>query len=586
MANGTNIGKAYVQIVPTTQGIQSQLSEELGDAGYKSADSFSSSFGSRTLKGLAALGIGKIIVSGIKASLSEGAALEQSIGGIETMFKDNADTMLSYANEAYKTAGISANDYMEQATSFSASLLQSLDGDTAKAAESANQALIDMSDNANKFGTDIQSIQNAYQGFAKQNYTMLDNLKLGYGGTKSEMERLLADAQKLTGVEYNIDNLSDVYEAIHVIQEEIGVTGTTAEEAASTFSGSLGMMRSAWTNLLGHLAIGESVTSDLTALGESILTFGSNLIRMVGNIGIGIVEAIPQLLDSFINGIRENSGTVLATGMELLGNLVQGIMNAIPNMVAYIPTVVTTMAGILRDNFPQMVEKGVEILGHFVEGIQNALPALVAAVPQIISAIWDTISGVDWISLGIKVLKAIISGAMSLLASVATLAHDIVTSLWNNIKNTNWLELGKNVLRGIINGIRSMLGALWDVGKEIASGLMTSVKNLLGIHSPSKEFEWIGQMVGEGFAFGIGESSDIVNDAMNDITNAATGNVVADIGVSGNYAKGGYELATQEMPLGATINVYPSAGMDEQALADKVGRILNRQVNQRKAVMV
>ena len=196
----------------------------------------------------------------------EGADLQQSIGGIETLFKDSAEKVKQNAANAYRTAGMSANEYMELTTSFSASLLSSLGNDTSKAADIADMAMTDMSDNANKMGTDMERITDAYQGFAKQNYTMLDNLKLGYGGTKTEMERLLADAQKITGVKYDINNLSDVYSAIHVIQGELGITGTTAKESAETFSGSLASMKAAFKNVLGNLSLGEDIGDELFAL--------------------------------------------------------------------------------------------------------------------------------------------------------------------------------------------------------------------------------------------------------------------------------------------------------------------------------
>ena len=288
----TEIAQAYVQLIPSARGItgkiQSILDPEASSAGQSAGQSLGSSLVSVMTKVIAAAGIGKAF----SAAISEGAALQQSLGGIETLFKGSADKVKEYANEAYKTTGLSANAYMENVTGFSASLLQSLGGDTNKAAETANMAMIDMSDNANKMGTSMESIQMAYQGFAKQNYTMLDNLKLGYGGTKQEMQRLLADAEKLTGVKYDINNLSDVYNAIHAIQENLDITGTTAKEAASTFSGSFESMKAAAQNVLGKIAIGENVTPALQSLLETTKTFlFGNFLPMVGNIlsGLGVV---------------------------------------------------------------------------------------------------------------------------------------------------------------------------------------------------------------------------------------------------------------------------------------------------------
>lgn len=296
----TEIAQAYVQLIPSARGItgkiQSILDPEASAAGQSAGQSLGSSLVSVMTKVIAAAGIGKAF----SAAISEGAALQQSLGGIETLFKGSADKVKGYANEAYKTTGLSANAYMENVTGFSASLLQSLGGDTNKAAETANMAMIDMSDNANKMGTSMESIQMAYQGFAKQNYTMLDNLKLGYGGTKQEMERLLNDAQKLTGVKYDINNLSDVYSAIHAIQENLDITGTTAKEAASTFSGSFESMKAAAQNVLGKLALGENILPSLHALLKTTSTFlFDNFLPMVRNIfsGLGLVltEGISQI---------------------------------------------------------------------------------------------------------------------------------------------------------------------------------------------------------------------------------------------------------------------------------------------------
>ena len=296
----TEIAQAYVQLIPSARGItgkiQSILNPEASAAGQSAGQSLGSSMMATIKKVIVAAGIGKAF----KATLDEGAALQQSLGGIETLFKDSADKVKGYANEAYKTTGLSANAYMENVTGFSASLLQSLGGDTNKAAETANMAMIDMSDNANKMGTSMESIQMAYQGFAKQNYTMLDNLKLGYGGTKQEMERLLNDAQKLTGVKYDINNLSDVYNAIHAIQENLDITGTTAKEAASTFSGSFESMKAAAQNVLGKLALGENILPSLHALLKTTSTFlFDNFLPMIGNVfsGLGLVmtEGISQI---------------------------------------------------------------------------------------------------------------------------------------------------------------------------------------------------------------------------------------------------------------------------------------------------
>ena len=272
------------------------------DSGLDNAKSTASSLAGSIGNGLA--GIAKVGAAAVGAAAAGISALstmavtgyadyEQLTGGVETLFKNSSDIVMGYAENAYKTAGLSANEYMETVTSFSASLLQSLGGDTDAAAQVADMAITDMADNANKMGTSMESIQNAYQGFAKANYTMLDNLKLGYGGTKEEMQRLLEDATKLSGVEYDMSNLGDVYSAIHVIQEDLGLTGVAADEAAETFSGSLGAMKAAGENLMANLALGEDITPALDALSEAVRNFVfNNLFPMVGN----ILSALPDLL--------------------------------------------------------------------------------------------------------------------------------------------------------------------------------------------------------------------------------------------------------------------------------------------------
>lgn len=304
-SKGIELAKAYVQIVPSMEGLQGQLAKLFPDGvGGEQGGKMGKNLGKSLLAAFGAYKVADKLGDVIKSAFSEGAALEQSIGGIETLFKSSAGKVEQYASDAFKTAGVSANEYMENVTSFSASLISSLGGDTAKAAEAAHTAMVDMSDNANKMGTNIADIQNAYQGFAKQNYTMLDNLKLGYGGTKTEMERLLADAEKISGIKYDISNLSDVYAAVHVIQGELDITGTTAKEAATTFSGSFGSMKAAAANLLGTLTNGGDVSKALGDLDESAGNFADNFIRM-GKQG---VQQLDKLGDALEDGIAKKLG--------------------------------------------------------------------------------------------------------------------------------------------------------------------------------------------------------------------------------------------------------------------------------------
>ena len=403
----TELAKAYVQIIPSAEGIQGRIQKEI----EPEADSAGSSFGGKMVgmikKVIAAAAIGKAL----SASISEGAALEQSLGGIETLFKDSADKVKANAAKAYQTAGMSANDYMELTTSFSASLLSSLAGDTSKAADVADMAMVDMSDNANKMGTNMEDIKNAYQGFAKQNYTMLDNLKLGYGGTKSEMERLLADAQKISGVEYNIDNLADVNSAIHVIQGQLDITGTTAKEAATTISGSFNQMKAAAKNVMGEIALGMDVGPALNELANTIITFAvGNLLPAIWNvisalpsaivtfitalgpqlftavsglipqIASGIATGIPtlyqsamQLMDKFNVGIQEQLPTLLQKGVDFISNIVNGILQNLPQVITMAGNVITYFANTIISMLPTILDAGARLLLRLVKAFTIAL---------------------------------------------------------------------------------------------------------------------------------------------------------------------------------------------------------------------
>lgn len=306
---GTELAKAYVQIIPSAKGISGKLKQAIAPEAEPAGSSFGGKLVGTIKKTIAGAAIGKAL----SVSISEAADLEQSLGGIETLFKDSADKVKANAAQAYKTAGMSANKYMEITTSFSASLLSSLGNDTSKAANVADMAMTDMSDNANKLGTNMESIQDAYQGFAKQNYTMLDNLKLGYGGTKTEMERLLADAQKITGVKYDINNLSDVYSAIHVIQGELGITGTTAKEAASTLSGSFKSMKAAFKNVMGEIALGMDVGPAISALADTVVTYLGNLIPAIWNVLSGTARGIGNIHTSSSSTAGSSIYTIYST---------------------------------------------------------------------------------------------------------------------------------------------------------------------------------------------------------------------------------------------------------------------------------
>lgn len=472
------LATGYVQILPSMGGFKTALEKEVGDSSEGAGRKSGSIFSSTMKKYISAAAIGGAVFK----SLTEGAALEQSLGGIETLYKDHADTVIKYADEAWKTAGVSANSYMEQSTSFAAALLNSLGNDTGKAAEAANTAIIDMADNANKMGTSLESIQMAYQGFARNQYVLLDNLKLGYGGTKGEMERLLADAEKISGVKYNIDNLADVYSAIHVIQTELGITGTTAKEATTTLSGSFGALKSAATNLIGDLALGRNIAPAMKALSESAGTFlFQNLIPAIGNIfkslpvaiGTFLYEGLPQLLSSaqkFLQGfagafansgdiiekafeglvdlsgvILNMSGGIVSAGLKLAENLAQGIAQGLPTVIQSVPTIIGNLADVINTNAPSIVSSGVKIAGTLALGIIKSIPTLVKTIPSIFSALVKVWMALNWANLGKMALTKIKTG----IASQGKVIFDAVKSIINKIKGMFPFNVGK-----IFSGIK------------------------------------------------------------------------------------------------------------------------------------
>lgn len=509
--------------------------------------------------------VGSAFIKIGKQALDSYADYEQLVGGVETLFKDNASTVENYANNAYKTAGLSANEYMETVTAFSASLLQSLNGDTAKSAEVADMAITDMADNANKMGTSMDMIQNAYQGFAKQNYTMLDNLKLGYGGTKSEMERLLADAQKISGVKYDISNLNDVYQAIHVIQGELGITGTTAKEASTTIQGSVSAMKSAWQNMLTGIADDNADFDGLVNnLVESIGTAAENImprvqiiidgvIALVGQLGEKIVEHLPEILETcsniftqiidsigtfapqigvaafqivnaLITGIASNLPAILEAGIELLVELINGISQTLPQLIPVMVDAILTMAETLIDNIDTIIEAGIELIIALAEGLIEALPKLIEKIPTIIEKLVTKLTNPEMIGkiiqaaarliveLGIGLIKAI----PQLLSKIPQIISTIVKGLMNGVRSLK--DVGKNLLKGLWEGMSGLGTWLWNKVKGMLNGLTDKIKNFFGIHSPSTLFK---DEIGENLALGLGEGfTDTMKNVTTDMQNA------------------------------------------------------------------
>lgn len=515
MADGIELGKAYVQIVPSAQGIKSALTEmfdeETEGLGEQTGQSIGQKLVGTLKKVIAAAGIGKIISD----SINMGGALQQSLGGVETLFKDSADTVKEYAAQAYRTVGLSANDYMEQTTSFAASLLSSVSQDTNAAAQLANMAMVDMADNANKMGTDMQDIQNAYQGFAKQNYTMLDNLKLGYGGTQAEMQRLLNDATKISGVKYDLGNLADMYSAIHIIQQEMDITGTTAKEAATTLTGSFAAMKAAAENVMGNWSTGADLTEPLQALADTAQTFlVDNLLPMIGNVLAGIPEivyslvpellqtgtellsslaqgftegipeffstALPQLL-AFTDQLRDNAASFVDAGLNLITQLLNGLIAGLPDLIAYVPDIIINICGIINDNMPKILAEGVSIIVQLVVGIVKAVPDLLANWKKILQAVLSVISAINWLNIGKNILTGVANGVKSMGSSLLNAFKGGFSSALAWIKSlpSQAVQWGKNLIQSFINGLTGKGGAV-GAGAIAATAGATIAKTASG----------------------------------------------------------------------------------------------------------
>lgn len=480
------------------------------------------------------------VVALTKSAVQSYAEYEQLVGGVETLFKNSAGIVQGYAENAWKTAGLSANQYMETVTSFSASLLQSLGGDTAEAAKVADMAITDMADNANKMGSSMESIQNAYQGFAKQNYTMLDNLKLGYGGTKEEMQRLLADAEKLTGIKYDINNLNDVYEAIHVIQGELGITGTTAEEAAKTIAGSTAAMKAAWQNLVTGIAddnadfgalidtfvesagtamdnilprveialqgiaalieellpvIAARIPEILNSVLPQILSAG---VAIVTNLLQGIVETLPTLIQAVVNIIPQLLSSLLAlvpqllaVGIQVIAQIIQGLAQMLPTLLIQIVEIVPQIITALLSNIGLLLEAAIELFMALVEAIPEILPVLIDAIPDIIDAIVTTLIANQALvlSASIEVFLAMIDAITQSIPQIVAAVPRIISAIVNAIKSAipQILKAGVEFLAGMANGILQaipkVVAAVGKVVSTVKTNLVDKLKSII-------KFDW------------------------------------------------------------------------------------------------
>lgn len=430
-----DLGNAYVNIIPKAPGIENNI-EQVLNGGAPGAERAGTSLGKRMLGGLSALGIGAAVGSMVKSAFEAGGNLQQSFGGLETIYGEAAAQAKSFAQEA-AAAGISANSYAEQAVSFGAALKAAYGGDTTAAMSAANTAILDMADNAAKMGTPLESIQAAYQGFARGQYTLLDNLKLGYGGTKTEMERLLADAQEISGIEYNIDNLGDVYDAIHVIQGELGLTGVAAKEAETTLTGSLGAVKASWENVMAALTTGQGLDTAMSHFTESVGNFAENVFLMLG---------------------------------QLSGQL---------------PGLILGLAHVVIDNAPSFIASGVEMIAQLGVGLIQAIPDIVSMIPSLFYDVFTAIWEMDWASIGADIINGIISGLWSMGSALWNAMRQLAASAWQSAKQALGIgspskvfaqEVGRWIPAGMAEGIDDNLAPVTSATQNMANASLEAVQ--------------------------------------------------------------------------------------------------------------
>lgn len=580
MAGGVELATAYVTLIPSLKGAKGKIGEQVAPEGEAAGGTFAQRFAQVAIAGLkiAAAAGAAAMAAVTKASLEEYANYEQLVGGVETLFADAAGTVQANAERAFATAGLSANAYMETVTGMSASLIQSLGGDTEQAAQMADMAIRDMADNANKMGSDMSAIQNAYAGFAKQNYTMLDNLKIGYGGTKEEMERLLADAEAISGIHYDIDSYADVVDAIHVVQTEMGITGTTAEEAAGTISGSLASTQAAWTNLITHLGdedadfstlfnnlaesagnavrnIGTRVVVILTQMWDNMPSFASRFGEFLAPMVPAILEFAPQLIQSFtwmVLGLVDQLPYALPQMMAGATQLFQGILLALlqvaPQLVLGLADALAQLVMQLFTSIPTMLQSATELFNTIWQAIMTAGPTIISGLIDIIG----------------QLLANILSAAPGVLANAGQMMGQLVVAIGNAagqalpaigellnqvlsaITSFDLVGAGQQLMQGFIEGIKNMAGQIFDAAVGAVQGAVDGVLGFLGIESPSRLFREIGQYTMEGMAIGIERTAAEARAAMLGATSGVVG--AAEMSLAATTEVGG-------MPAGVVYNV-------------------------------
>jgi hypothetical protein len=603
-----NIGTAYVQIEPSFEGVTPKIEQHFGGEGEKSGKSFASGFGSvigtvgKAMAGAAAAGTAAV-TGMVKEAVSGFADYEQLVGGVETLFGSNyktveeyakgvgvsmdfaadtfedyqnrQETVLKNADNAYMTAGLSANDYMETVTGFAAALNSSLGEYAWQSANYADMAITDMADNANKMGSSMESIQNAYMGFSKQNFTMLDNLKLGYGGTKEEMQRLLTDAEKLEGLKVgslDMNNFADVVDAIHIIQENLGIAGTTAKEASSTISGSLATMQASWANLLTTIGRGDSdaISTAINNLVESASTFGGNIlpviqqalpgisqlisqlapeiaaalpdliaqilpglleagVQIITSLAQGIIQAIPQLMPAITDVILQLCQMLvqmlpelIQVGMQVILELAMGIAQALPELIPTIVETVLTIATYLIENEDLLIDAAIALIMGLAEGLINALPVLVEKAPEIVIKLVDALirNAPKIMEASISLVFKLIEGIVKYWGKIFEVGAQIIEKIKGGFtsKAAESQKWGRDLIDNFINGIKEK----WEHLKQTVGQVAESIKSYLGFSEPEEgplsNFHTYAPDMMELYAKGITENAGLVRNALTDAT--------------------------------------------------------------------
>ena len=577
---------------------QTTALNDLGNETRKAGNATDETSGKFSKLGEVAKGAAKVALAAVGATAAAVGALvkqavesyaeyEQLVGGVDTLFGSASAEVQKKADNAYKTAGMSANEYMETVTGFSASLIQSLGGDTEKAAKYADMAITDMSDNANKMGTDMSLIQNAYQGFAKQNYTMLDNLKLGYGGTKEEMERLLKDASKISGIKYDISSYADIVDAIHVVQTEMGITGTTAKEASTTIQGSISSMKSAWQNLLTGLAdenadldglvtnmiesvgtVVENVLPKISVAAEGIVSIIQNLIPQIPPL---IEQLLPPLLEgalSLIQGLVTILPEITSTITGMLPSVLTSLVGMTPEILTAILTIITELLNSITGMLPTIVEAIMQVVPELITSLVAAIPqllvaaiqfllAIVEAVPTIITSLVDALPLIvsTIISTLLSNLPMLQNAAFQLFFGIIKAIPEIIVALSKEVPNIikgitdglvkgipELVKTGGNMLKGLFDGLLDIT-AIGNAVKKLFNGFVGGLKEKFGIHSPSKV---MADIIGKNLALGIGSGFEKNIGAVNREISKSLNFDDARVNINANGAKSGGGLTVYQ----------------------------------------